>query len=699
MNRTASWCAILGAASVASLFACGPFFPESALIEPRYALLPPPSGFHEQVRKIDFPASPLVPAGKESDASQPSIDAEIEELEGLLADLPEPRRSDLLRDYRNLRYAMLLQADPDNRGNSLPWDAGNPQEGGRLLAEAREDRWPADLPPDIVEYLRGALAFIDGDRAKAQAIWQGLLQWPEEQRRNRSVWAAWMLARIAKDTSLAEAEPWYRETIRLSQSGFPDPLHLGRSAAGWIARHALDSGNRRDAIIIYANQALAGDRFGYPSLRRAIPEIGESSAEDLDRYARDPLIRNLITASLIPRGEMDWDFLSGRQIEEPAADAWLSALEQAGMRDSGEAVQVAWLAYSAGEFSTAERWLALAPSDSPVANSLRGKLALQRGDVEAADKYFARSTAESPKPGDERYGIYVDGAIIPEGEVASIRVRRALADAAITRLALGDYRASAHHLFDGGYEQDTAYVAERLLSIRELMTLLNDLPSANGDVHQSKAAWLRFLAARRLAREGRDEMAAALMPEKLRPIYHRYRELRAKNDPESLWQAAQIHRALGLELFGTEDFPDLASWGGNFPTDDPAVRRSEFHLNPEALPVPPISMNELFRAARHRVKPAKRFHYRYVAADLAWQAAMKMPRNSERTARVFARAGSWLKDRDPEAADRFYKAMIWRNWSTPLAREADERRWFPPRQWDYDPFAANGLPDPGYPLP
>lgn len=85
------------------------------------------------------------------------------------------------------------------------------------------------------------------------------------------------------------------------------------------------------------------------------------------------------------------------------------------------------------------------------------------------------------------------------------------------------------------------------------------------------------------------------------------------------------------------------------------------------------------------VQPLLRFHYRYRAAALAWEAAEQMPDNTEETARVLCTAGTWLKYRDPQAADRFYKALVNRCRQTVLGQEADRLRWFP------------NLPDPAAP--
>jgi hypothetical protein len=125
-----------------------------------------------------------------------------------------------------------------------------------------------------------------------------------------------------------------------------------------------------------------------------------------------------------------------------------------------------------------------------------------------------------------------------------------------------------------------------------------------------------------------------------------------------------------MELMGTELDPDWHLHGGNMTGS----------LTPEGRAVDgpmAISEEEVRRTAQSAATPGNRFHYRYVAAELAWQAAELMPNGSDETARVLCIAGSWLKLRDPQAADRFYKALVRRCGKTPLGREADRLRWFP----------------------
>ena len=66
------------------------------------------------------------------------------------------------------------------------------------------------------------------------------------------------------------------------------------------------------------------------------------------------------------------------------------------------------------------------------------------------------------------------------------------------------------------------------------------------------------------------------------------------------------------------------------------------------------------------------------------------PPHAIETARVLCEAGTWLKNRDPQAADRFYKALVRRCGRTDIGREADQLRWFPPLAEISPPPAAAG---------
>jgi hypothetical protein len=277
-------------------------------------------------------------------------------------------------------------------------------------------------------------------------------------------------------------------------------------------------------------------------------------------------------------------------------------------------------------------------------------------------------------------------------------------------------------LVKASYHDDAAYLAERVLTTDELVAWMKRnrpapkvdpgqqvfLLGKDGELLQPEDVWqgdrLRYLLARRLAREFRFREAAEFMPHALSRIFDHYVRLhRAARDGSRshetkaviLWDLAVMCRHLGMEFFGYEGAPDSNNWDGMFPGLDYLSRRSHpggWHFSwddderaikgpkaPEDFAVPPISREEIQRLAPHLAAKEPRFHYRYDAAEIAWRAATLLPDNDPRTLFILHEAGRWLAGRDPQAADRFYQEIIRRCSGLPLGRELDRRRWFLPQ--------------------
>ena len=98
------------------------------------------------------------------------------------------------------------------------------------------------------------------------------------------------------------------------------------------------------------------------------------------------------------------------------------------------------------------------------------------------------------------------------------------------------------------------------------------------------------------------------------------------------------------------------------------------------------------KASAAAVRPPKRFHYRYIAADYAWNAASHLPDQDEKKARILCIGGTWLKDRDDASAERFYKELVKRCNMTPLGREAATKHWFPKMELDGDELLKEVAP-------
>ncbi|HEY5792009.1 MAG TPA: hypothetical protein VIS74_01845, partial [Chthoniobacterales bacterium] len=369
--------------------ACGPFFPESVLDQPKAVLRPPFVNFEAEVRQLSPPspppavAPPLPESAENSDPPYRFVDddllkPEFDEMRQILSSLPPPRRGQLFDEYHSLRSAMIAKFPPANFETFSRW---RQPENYEILANAELGKWPEGLPGEIVLYLEGALQYHYGNRPAAIEIWKRLLALPPKERRNRSTWAAWMIAKATREESgLAAAAPWYEECIRLSSEGYSDALKLGLTSLGWLARQELQQGHRRRALELYYHQARAGDVRGWSSLRQSLPDPEKLSDAELIEMAADPFQRGLLTAELLG-GNFDWHRFSGDSDspQTPSIVRWLNALEHANAGNLAEAARWAELAYSDGQFDLAKRWLARAPESDPRALWIRGKLALMEG--------------------------------------------------------------------------------------------------------------------------------------------------------------------------------------------------------------------------------------------------------------------------------------------------------------------------------
>jgi len=209
---------------------------------------------------------------------------------------------------------------------------------------------------------------------------------------------------------------------------------------------------------------------------------------------------------------------------------------------------------------------------------------------------------------------------------------------------------------------------------------------------------IRYLLARRLTRMLRGDEAREYYPAQWQPDFDELAtSLRTAWDesrpPEqridAFVEAAIKTRNEGMELLGTELAPDWHCFDGNSEGELTASIRTN-----EKFTLMPASPDELFRYAQHSADPEFRFHYRYQAAFLAWEAAKMMPDDSEDLARILCVSGSWLKVRDPQTADLFYKTLARRCPNTEIGAEANRIHWFPGLDDDWDLLSRIPEPEP-----
>lgn len=520
--------------------------------------------------------------------------------------------------------------------------------------------------------------------------------------RYRATWAAYMLGNL--ETSPAARHAAYARVRSLAERGAVDTLGLALASLRQDATAGDTSPARRLAACVLYRQH--GGRAGCTQLQGQAASVLDGAPEDLDVVVADPVANVALGAHLLltlspvhQSSGSHWPRLESSAPNTSMASArpassgqlvrwqnWRQAMERVEGASTATAPAMAWALYEAGLYDEAQQTLSHADAADPLAAWVEAHLLLRQGQRPAAITRLQQATAASDDPA---YGITLGHQL-----VYADRYEEALAA-----------------FLDAGAWWDAAWVAENVMTVPELEAVIASWPPGFGatpvpttieedppgggvhilladrratmlPVYDGPLQWpldvlqaelLRSLLARRLGRAGRwaDAVQVAPHPERgrIQALLGLIEQAEAAEGPERgrlLWEQAQILRADGPELLATEFAPDFAVY--QFRTYGGLL---------EARTKQDISPAERDRITGAR-KPEKRFHYRYVAADLAWEASLLLPDHTDETLQVLCRAGRWLENKDPKAADRFYKAMVNRGHETALGRYADELRWFPP---------------------
>ena len=514
------------------------------------------------------------------------------------------------------------------------------------------------LPAELRLYTAGAVAFAHDQMALAAEYFKRLLALPAAERPLRSTWAAYSLGRALAEQSRAvapasatalrqQADAAFDQVQQLRRDDFDDPLELGIASLGEQARLALDEGNWERAIRLYASQHVLGSPTGYGSLRQLARQLNALDAASLTPLLELPAVQHLLVAQAFSA------------IDAPDAQQRLMHLDV--QLAPNLADRMAALAYKSADYALARQWLEQA-SDSGLSYWLRAKLALQAGDQQAATAAYAHAAKAFPATQD--WGLQRH----EYGDIESLKPRcRVAGEMAILSLQRGDYLEAFEQLYRSGeiYWQDAAEVAERVLSVRQLREYVDaNVPAPKLSTEQLLDTWqwpvaarLRELLARRLMREG--EYASAreyfIDPERQQLARDYAYAQKQGSDAwtaigraEGLYQAARMARQNGLELLGYELSPDEAWTGGAFGAESFKPVKAERWR----------SADEARRQNASAAEPNRRFHYRWVAADLASRAADLLPPRSQAYAAVLCNASGWINYRDLPGAQALYQRYV-----------------------------------------
>jgi len=612
------------------------------------------------------------------------------------------------------------------------------------------------LPPEpaseFADYDRGAYAYRLGPAhgADARKAWLALLDRPAAQRHYRTVWAAYMLGRLALNGVDPAAVQWFQKTRALAKQGFSDSLGMAADSYGWEGRSEWKQGHPEKAAPLFLTQLALGDKSAVVSLKALIPDredvggmlnydddmppaadddyptpapltdvqkaaLDQKLRPDLATMARDPLLRKLETLHILATESGGQVFYDGQSSGTARSKRWLSAVEAAHLGKVEDAEYLGWVAYTVGNYQEAGRWLSLADPSTPIAEWLQARLDLRAGKMKEAAASMALAfdglrksgiynSWSSPQRQEGEARSIFDGYDSDEGALEFTTMQWAGGELGLVHLMRNDFVQALNTLVQGHMRQDAAYVAERVVTVDELKGYVDRMPppgpKSNAqswiitDAAMDETTWLRYLLARRLVREERYAEAVPYMPPEYGKLLQKYAEsLKNGADPhlsksvraDNLSTAAWLARYDGMELMGTEVWPDGFDSEGAFQDTDLAGERMAGSYSAyddtadktitRQLSMP-VSSGEKARLRENQLKPDVRFHYRIIATGIALRAAALMEDNTEELADALNHAGSWADERDDKLANHCYDLIEKRCAATKLGKQIIAKHWF-----------------------
>jgi cellulose synthase operon protein C len=565
----------------------------------------------------------------------------------------------------------------------------------------------ASLPKAHQLYLAGANAFnrrTADDFADAKQNFEAVLALGKEGE-SRAVWAQHMLARIAAFNDSADiARAEFEKVRQLAKSGAPDPLGLATASLGaqaWLDWQKIDAAldaptnaaHATRAVALYAEQAASGSTAGSNSLLIAARYLRKNSAV-LEIALQDALVRKLMLSYAFSRGfealgeagqesYYDGKYIDSRQfggadgapINPTLLDTLLNSVP-AGQLEGGDRFAAAL--YRAGRFDAAKRFADA--NTSALSHWVLAKLALRNGDKSQAAKAYASAIQTMPKD-----TLWIEnGYELGFGDAKC----RTQAELGTLQLSSGDIDQAMQLFFDAGpeYITDFSYIAERAATTEALQKLVDQktkvvqfskqpeyegseqlvlLPTPSASMNAAQVAHhhqVRSILARRLMREGKRAQALNYFDQpELQSHAKAFNDAIASSESskgvpraEALFKAASLAREHGIDLLGYQLAPDYAIWGGAFgavedDAGEPLVPK------PDTIWQSKLESEQFLKTT---AVPNKRFHYRFIAANMAEQAAGELPARSQAFAASLCHATRWVIYRDEAQGKRYYQRYV-----------------------------------------
>ena len=397
--------------------------------------------------------------------------------------------------WQDFTYEAGARIAPDEQSNLLRKRLLNTEQQAaylRVLADGRTAS--STLPPSLQQYALGAHHYRAGRWREALPHFEASAKDVATREGPWPLMAAYMIGNA--DLNLEQypqSVTAFEAVFSRSERGEADPMSLGARALSEAATAHQRAGQWVEAIRLQMQQAALKVPGAEVSLRWRI-EAALRNEESMTALLADDVTRDaviLYALAYLPSASNDgWRIsrhglpldqyrkLSDAELaalpEDLTSESFMAAIEHAlkgvSPADVRGADRLGALLYRQGQYDAATPFAEA--SQSPLSAWVRAKLALRRGDRDAARDWYAKAIAAFPIA--EDWGTETHDS----SYAARIPNCRIKAEAAILTLHRGDAVESLELFLRAGaiYWHDAAYLAERVLTLDELTGLVERLP-------------------------------------------------------------------------------------------------------------------------------------------------------------------------------------------------------------------------------
>ncbi|HEY2343766.1 MAG TPA: hypothetical protein VGH90_12070, partial [Chthoniobacteraceae bacterium] len=228
MNAPPRLCCLLAfgftLAISSSSSACGPWFPKQYLAQGGATLLDPPEFFAEIELKLlarEFPTP--FKAVRDQTPRRRNIERDLEDFDAAIRDgsIRPPDLAAARAIHKRMRNILTEICDL------------TPEDAAALPSEMYSEVEQQEFPSEFSDYHSGVIAYARADHVAARAAWKKLLARPEDERRYRSVNAAFMIGLVGCLDKSDDASAWLARARDLAKKGFRDPSGLAAASYLW----------------------------------------------------------------------------------------------------------------------------------------------------------------------------------------------------------------------------------------------------------------------------------------------------------------------------------------------------------------------------------------------------------------------------------------------------------------------------------